>query len=176
MIALRILGGLAAVAFLSIAIVRHRRRQISRLSLIISSVLTIGVLLLAIVPDLRNPFFHLLHFRPGSGRRLTALLLAAVAVLFALVIRLQSHVDVNERNMRLLVEAFGRERFDGDAARALPWGRGFVDARRVRARTPDPSRRRPLLLVAGDHPRRPTEHRRVQRVPSHPGAHAPQAG
>ncbi len=126
MIALRILGGLAAVAFLSIAIVRHRRRQISRLSLIISSVLTIGVLLLAIVPDLFNPFFDLLHFRPGSGRRLTALLLAAVAVLFALVIRLQSHVDVNERNMRLLVEAFGRERFDWDTARALPSGRGIV--------------------------------------------------
>src|SRR6266508_2989946 len=138
MIALRILGGLAAVAFLSIAIVRHRRRQISRLSLIISSVLTIGVLLLAIVPDLFNPFFDLLHFRPGSGRRLTALLLAAVAVLFALVIRLQSHVDVNERNMRLLVEAFGRERFDGDAARragalvaSLPIRRGGGLALRV---------------------------------------------
>ena len=126
MIALRILGGLAAVAFLSAAMVRYRRRQISRLSLIISSVLTIGVLLLAIVPDLFNPFFDLLHFRPGSGRRLTALLLAAVAVLFALVIRLQSHVDVNERNMRLLVEAFGRERFDWDTARALPSGRGIV--------------------------------------------------
>jgi hypothetical protein len=126
MIALRILGGLAAVAFLAIAIVRHQRRQISRLSLIISSVLTIGVLLLAIVPDLFNPIFDLLHFRPGSGRRLTALLLVAVAVLFALVIRLQSHVDVNERNLRLLVEAFGRERFDWDVARSLRSGKGIV--------------------------------------------------
>ncbi|MGH2580799.1 MAG: glycosyltransferase family 2 protein [Actinomycetota bacterium] len=126
MIALRILGGLAAVAFLAIAIVRHQRRRISRLSLIISSVLTIGVLLLAIVPDLFNPIFDLLHFRPGSGRRLTALLLVAVAVLFALVIRLQSHVDVNERNIRLLVEAFGRERFDWDAARPLASGKGIV--------------------------------------------------
>jgi hypothetical protein len=126
MIALRILGGLAAVAFLAIAIVRHQRRQISRLSLIISSVLTIGVLLLAIVPDLFNPIFDLLHFRPGSGRRLTALLLVAVAVLFALVIRLQSHVDVTERNIRLLVEAFGRERFDWDAVRPLPSGKGIV--------------------------------------------------
>jgi hypothetical protein len=126
MIALRILGGLAAVAFLAIAIVRHQRRQISRLSLIISSVLTIGVLLLAIVPDLFNPIFDLLHFRPGSGRRLTALLLVAVAVLFALVIRLQSHVDVTERNIRLLVEAFGRERFDWGAARPLPSGKGIV--------------------------------------------------
>jgi hypothetical protein len=126
MIALRILGGLAAVAFLAIAIVRHQRRRISRLSLIISSVLTIGVLLLAIVPDLFNPIFDLLHFRPGSGRRLTALLLLAVAVLFALVIRLQSHVDVNERNIRLLVEAFGRERFDWDAARSLQSGKGIV--------------------------------------------------
>jgi hypothetical protein len=126
MIALRILGGLVAVAFLSTAIVRHQRRQISRLSLIISSVITIGVLLLAIVPDLFNPIFDLLHFRPGSGRRLIALLLVAVAVLFALVIRLQSHVDTNERNIRLLVEAFGRERFDWDLAVALPSGKRIV--------------------------------------------------
>ena len=126
MIALRILGGLAAVAFLSVAMVRYRRRQISRLSLIISSVITIGVLLLAIVPNLFNPIFDLLHFRPGSGRRLTALLLVAVAVLFALVIRLQSYVDVNERNIRLLVEAFGRERFDWEAAATLPPGKGIV--------------------------------------------------
>jgi len=78
------------------------------------------------VPNLFNPIFDLLHFRPGSGRRLTALLLVAVAVLFALVIRLQSYVDVNERNIRLLVEAFGRERFDWEAAATLPPGKGIV--------------------------------------------------
>jgi hypothetical protein len=126
MIALRIVGGLAAVAFLAVAMFRYRRRQISRLSLIIWSVITIGVLLLAIVPNLFNPIFDLMHFRPGSGRRLTALLLVAVAVLFALVIRLQSYVDVNERNIRLLVEAFGRERFDWESAHDLPSGKRIV--------------------------------------------------
>ena len=126
MIALRIVGGLAAVAFLTVAMLRYRRRQISRLSLIIWSVITLGVLLLAIVPNLFNPIFDLMHFRPGSGRRLTALLLVAVAVLFALIIRLQSYVDVNERNIRLLVEAFGRERFDWESAGDLPSGKRIV--------------------------------------------------
>ncbi|MGH2658297.1 MAG: glycosyltransferase family 2 protein [Actinomycetota bacterium] len=126
MIALRILGGLAAVAFLALAMFRYRRRQISRLSLIISSGITLGVLLLAVVPDLFNPIFDMLNFRPGSGRRLTATLLVAVAVLFALVIRMQSSVDVNERSIRLLVEALGRERFDWEAAAELPSGKRIV--------------------------------------------------
>ncbi|MGH2528046.1 MAG: glycosyltransferase family 2 protein [Actinomycetota bacterium] len=126
MIALRILGGLAAVAFLALAMFRYRRRQISRLSLIISSGITLGVLLLAVVPDLFNPIFDMLNFRPGSGRRLTATLLVAVAVLFALVIRMQSSVDVNERSIRLLVEALGRERFDWGAAGELPSGKRIV--------------------------------------------------
>lgn len=126
MIALRILGGLAAVAFLALAMFRYRRRQISRLSLIISSGITLGVLLLAVVPDLFNPIFDMLNFRPGSGRRLTATLLVAVAVLFALVIRMQSSVDVNERSIRLLVEALGRERFDWEAAGELPSGKRIV--------------------------------------------------
>ncbi|HEX9693456.1 MAG TPA: DUF2304 family protein, partial [Actinomycetota bacterium] len=108
MIALRILGAVAAVVFLTVAMLRYRRRQISRLSLIISSVITLGVLLLATVPDLFNPIFDILNFRPGSGRRLTAVLLFAVIILFALLVRMQSSVDLNERSIRLLVEALGR--------------------------------------------------------------------
>ena len=126
MIALRILGGLAAVAFLASAMLRYRRRQISRLSLIISSVITLGVLLLAASPGLFNPLFDLFNFRPGSGRRLTAVLLFAVVILFALLVRMQSSVDLNERNIRLLVEALGRERFDWEATSGLPPGKRIV--------------------------------------------------
>jgi hypothetical protein len=126
MLALRILGGLAAAGFLAVAMLRYRHRQISRLSLIISAVLAVGVLLLAIAPSLFNPLFDLLHFRPGSGRRLTAVLLFAVVILFALVIRMQSYVDSSERSIRLLVEALGTERFDWDAAAKVPAGHRIV--------------------------------------------------
>jgi len=126
MIALRILGALAAVAFLALAMLRYRRRQISRLSLIISSVITLGVLLLAASPGLFNPLFDLFNFRPGSGRRLTAVLLFAVVILFALLVRMQSSVDLNERSIRLLVEALGRERFDWEATSGLPSGKRIV--------------------------------------------------
>ena len=66
MIALRILGGLAAVAFLSVAMFRYRRRQTSRLSLIIWSVITLGVLLLAIVPIM---LFNISRFRAQEAVR-----------------------------------------------------------------------------------------------------------
>ena len=126
MSALRVLGGLFAVAFFALALVRYRRRQISRLNLIISTLISAVVLLLAISPSLFNPLFEVFNFEPGSGQRLTAVLLFAVALLFLLVIRMQSEVDTNERNMRLLVESLGQAAFDWDTAAALPDGRRIV--------------------------------------------------
>jgi hypothetical protein len=126
MSALRILGGLFAVAFFALAVIRYRRRQISRLNVIISSLISLAVLLLAISPSLFNPLFEVFNFQPGSGQRLTAVLLFAVALLFLLLIRMQSEVDTNERNMRLLVESLGQAAFDWDAAARLPEGRRIV--------------------------------------------------
>jgi hypothetical protein len=126
MSALRVLGGLFAVVFLALALLRYRRRQISRLNLIISTLISAVVLLLAISPSLFNPLFEVFNFAPGSGQRLTAVLLFAVALLFLLLIRMQSEVDTNERNMRLLVESLGQAAFDWDAAAGLPEGRRIV--------------------------------------------------
>ena len=126
MSALRILGGLFAAAFFALAVIRYRRRQISRLNLIISTLISVVVLLLAISPSLFDPLFEVFNFEPGSGQRLTAVLLFAVALLFLLVIRMQSEVDTNERNMRLLVESLGQAAFDWDAAAGLPEGKRIV--------------------------------------------------
>jgi hypothetical protein len=126
MLALRLIGALLVVGFLALVMVRYRRRQMSRLSLIISSSIALGVLLLAIVPDLFNPLFETFNFEPGSGQRLTAVLLFAVVVLFLLVIRMQSSVDTNERSLRLLVEWMGQSAFDWDRAERLPDGRRIV--------------------------------------------------
>ena len=100
MSALRIVGGIFAAAFFALAWFRYSRRRISRLNLIISSLISAVLLLLAIAPGLFNPLFEVFNFQPGSGQRLTAVLLFAVAILFVLLIRVQSEVDTNERNIR----------------------------------------------------------------------------
>jgi len=124
--ALRIIGGLAALAFFLVSLRRYDRRRISRFSLIVSCALSIAVLTLAISPTLFNPVFDTFHFSEGNNRRLIFVLMVAVVVLFLLLLRLQSQGDVNERNIRLLVEALGRERFDWDRAAALPEGPRLV--------------------------------------------------
>jgi hypothetical protein len=126
MSALRIVGGVFAAAIFALALIRYRRRQISRLSLIISSLISAVLLLLAIAPGLFNPLFEVFNFQPGNGQRLTAVLLFAVGVLFVLLIRLQFEVDTSERGIRQLVESFGQSAFDWDAAADLPSGKRIV--------------------------------------------------
>ena len=126
MSALRIVGGIFAAAIFALALIRYRRRQISRLSLIISSLISAVLLLLAIAPGLFNPLFEVFNFQPGNGQRLTAVLLFAVAVLFVLLIRIQSEVDTSERGIRQLIESFGQSAFDWDAAADLPAGKRIV--------------------------------------------------
>jgi hypothetical protein len=126
MTALRVVGGIFAAAFFALAVIRYGRRQISRLNLIISTGISAVLLLLAIVPGLFNPLFEVFNFQPGSGQRLTAVLLLAVAILFLLVIRMQSEVDTNERGIRQLVESFGQAAFDWEAAEDLPAGKRIV--------------------------------------------------
>jgi hypothetical protein len=123
---LRVLGALFAVGFFALVVVRYERKQVSRLTLIISAVISVAILILAIAPGLFNPLFETFNFRPGTGLRLTGVLLAAVVILFLLVLRLQSDVDTNERSIRLLVESMGQTAFDWDAAAELPDGGRIV--------------------------------------------------
>ncbi len=120
--ALRIVGGIFAVALLIASVARYRRRQISRLNLIISWVLAAGIILLAIAPGVFNPLFDLFNLKPGSGRRLIGVQLIADIVLFVLLIRSLSYTDVSERSIRLLVEALGVQAFDWSQAETLPSG------------------------------------------------------
>lgn len=126
MLAVRVIGGLLAVGFFAAAVGRYRRRQISRLSLIIAAVIAAGVIVLSITPNLFNPVFETFNFEPGTGQRLTAVLLLAVVILFLLLIRMQSYVDTNERAIRLLVESLGQAAFDWDRASEVPGGRRLV--------------------------------------------------
>ena len=122
MTTLRVIGAALALALFAVAAARYRRRRISRLSLIIATVIAVGVCVLAIAPDLFNPVFETFNFEPGTGQRLTAVLLFAVVVLFLLLLRMQSYVDTNERGIRQLVESIGRSSFDWEQARRIPEG------------------------------------------------------
>ena len=127
MTAVRILGGLAALMFFAFAARRYARRQISKRNLLISFAITVIVVTLAIAPDLFDPIIGLfVEVKPQSNRRFTFVLLVAVIVQFFLLLRAQASSDWNERSLRLLVEALGRERFDWARADELPPGRRIV--------------------------------------------------
>jgi hypothetical protein len=118
MLALRVAGGAFAVVLFSAAIVRYAQNRISRLNLIITWLIAFAILLLAAWPNLFNPVFETLNFRPGTGQRLIGALMIAVAILFLLVFRMQSSLDSSERAIRLLVESLAQQAFDWDAAAA----------------------------------------------------------
>ena len=125
MSALRIVGGIFAAAFFAVALIRYRRRQISRLNLIILFVLCAAVVALAIYPPLFDPMLRTFDFERGTNGVIFALLVA-VGILFFLYLRAQTTADTNERSIRLLVEAMGQERFDWERARSLPEGPRLV--------------------------------------------------
>ncbi len=126
MSAIRILGIVASIIFFVLAARAYTRRRISRLSLIIVTAVTLGVALLSLSPALFDPVFGWFDVVPGDERRLIFVLTVAIFVLLFLTLRAQSAADANERSLRLLVEALGRERFDWARAAALPEGRRLV--------------------------------------------------
>src|SRR2546425_7056968 len=122
MIALRFLGGAFAVALFVAAVLRYQRRAVSRLNLIMTTVIATVVLMLAISPNLFNPVFDLFRFKQGSGQRLIGVLLFSVILIFALLSRNMSYTDEATRSIRLLVEALSLAAFDRSQTQGLPPG------------------------------------------------------
>jgi len=118
--ALRVAGAVFAVGFFFVALRGHRRRQISRLNLLISWAISLAVIALAIDPSVFGPVFDL--FPARTNQRLIAVLFIGVIVLFFLFLRVQAEADVAERSIRLLVEALGQQAFDWGRAASLPDG------------------------------------------------------
>jgi hypothetical protein len=126
LIALRILGGIFAAALLVSAVVRFRRRRITRLNLIISSALAIVLGALATAPGLFDPLFDLFNFQRGGGRRLLAVLLFGNVILLLLILRNQSETDVTRRDFQLLMEWMGANSLPADQLEGLPAGERVV--------------------------------------------------
>ena len=112
MYTLRIVGGIFAIGLIVLALLRYRRRSISRLNLIIAFLLGVILVLLALAPVIYTPVFDLFSFsrEKGSGQRLIAVELFALLILFALIVRAMISTDQNERALRL--HFLGRHRMD----------------------------------------------------------------
>jgi hypothetical protein len=124
--AVRFLGVLAALGLFLAAVRAYDRHRISRLSLIVVTALSTALVVLSLRPSVFDPVFGWFDVEPGAERRLIFVLVVGVLALFFLVFGVQSESDTNDRSLRLLVEALGRERFDWDRAAALPEGRRIV--------------------------------------------------
>jgi hypothetical protein len=124
--AVRFLGVLAAIGLFFAAVRAYDRHRISRLSLIVVTILSTALAMLSLRPSVFDPMFGWFDVEPGAERRVIFVLVVAVLALFFLVFGIQSESDTNERSLRLLVEAMGRERFDWDRAATLPEGRRIV--------------------------------------------------
>jgi hypothetical protein len=126
LIALRALGGLAAFVYFAAAIRRYGKRNISRLNLIITSLVSVAVIMLAIAPDLFNPVFEAFNFEPGNQRRLIGVLMVSVIVIFGLLMRTASYTDQANLSIRKLIEALAVQSFDWEQAKRLPPGKRIV--------------------------------------------------
>src|SRR5439155_6377866 len=102
MIALRVVGGVFAVLLLVGAARQHQRRNISRLSLLITWLVGMLIVLLAIAPVVFNPVFDVFKFKKGTGGRLIGVLLFANVVAFLLLFRNMSTIDSAARSIRML--------------------------------------------------------------------------
>ena len=117
MTAVRLLGVVVALAFFILAVRAHGRQRISRLNLIIVTLLSLGLVAISVSPSLFDPVFGWFDVEAGNERRLIFLLTVGVFVLLFLILRLQSQADTGERNLRLLIEGLSVERFDWEEAR-----------------------------------------------------------
>jgi len=126
MIALRIVGGVFAVTLLVGAARQYQRRNVSRLSLIITWLVGGLIVVLAVAPVVFNPVFDVFKFKKGTGGRLIGVLLFANVVAFFLLFRNMSTIDSAARSVRLLIEALSLQAFDRKQAEDLPAGQRVV--------------------------------------------------
>ena len=122
LVPIRIVGGVFGIWLLWSTVRRYGRKDISRLNLIITGIVTLGIIALAIIPSAFRPLFDALQFKPGNQRELVAALVFAVFILFALILRAMSNGDATAASLRLLIQALTVNAFDPAQAEHVPPG------------------------------------------------------
>jgi hypothetical protein len=123
---IRIFGGLFAMVIFAAAALRYRRRAISRLSLILTVLVSTAIIVLAISPSLANPIFNTFEFKRGDQRQLIATTLFGVLVLFGLLVRDMAATDDNTRTIQMLIESLAMQAFEWSVIDDLPPGERLV--------------------------------------------------
>ena len=128
MLALRIVVAVFVLSLIAFVTARYRRRTVSRLNLILTWLIGLGVIIGAALPGAFNWLFDLFRLQAGGGRRLLGALILVVVVLLVAVTRALAQADANERSLRLLVEGLAVNAFEWAAAGKLPKGDRVVVA------------------------------------------------
>src|SRR6266536_4213461 len=122
LVAIRIVGGVFGLVLLVNALRRYRRRDVSRLNLILTGAVSLAIIVLAIFPAPIKFLLDTFGFKPGHQQQLVAAMVFAIFILFALVLRASSNTDQNAATLRLLIEALTVQAFDSSQAENLPPG------------------------------------------------------
>ena len=112
MIALRVLGIVAALLVIAFTAYRHRQVRLRRLDLIAAWVLSIGVIALGVYPDVFAPLLDLLNFAEGNNRRLLGVLVISNLLLFLLYMRSTAMADSAHHDVHRLVRALAQRELD----------------------------------------------------------------
>ena len=93
MTAVRFLGVLAAIGLFLAAVRAYDRHRISRLSLIVVTILSTALAMLSLRPSVFDPMFGWFNVEPGAERRVIFVLVVAVLV----TVILARHVGIARR-------------------------------------------------------------------------------
>lgn len=90
---LRIVGGLVAIGMMVTAVSRRRRGRIPFSDALIQFLLGTALFVLAILPDIADPFLRALGFTPGDQRRIIGVLMVSSIVTYVLILRAFARTD-----------------------------------------------------------------------------------
>ncbi len=110
--ALRIVGGAAALLLFAFAALRYRRGQLRRGELFIAALVAGGLSVAAVAPPLLDPLLSLLGFEPGQERRIIGLLVISNLFTLALLFRGFSRDDQLSNEMGSLVDQVALRRLE----------------------------------------------------------------
>ncbi len=109
---LRIFGAIVAVLLAAFAVARYRKNQLRRGELLAIGIVTAGLSVAAVAPDLLDPILGALGFKPGQERRIIGLLVISNLFTLALLFRGFTRDDQLSNEIGELVDYVALRRYE----------------------------------------------------------------